>query len=128
MNDKLKQILIDISIVFVVPGALFYLYITMVPASGPLWGSAEIDTSLVTRGQKFLSRLRELNGLKLDTSVFESPVYQSLVDSSTPLPTEVHGRPNPFIPPISPVPPPQPTPAKGKVGASTNLNTLLNNR
>jgi hypothetical protein len=132
MNDKIKHILIDITVVFVIPFALFYLYTTLATPTEPLFGSVEVDASLAGEGQKFLSKLNELQALKLDTSVFESSEYKSLVDTSVPPPTEEAGRPHPFIPPVAPSAPV--TPASGSKSktqvnsAVKNLNSLVGGR
>jgi hypothetical protein len=130
MNEKIKHILIDISVVFLVPAALFYLYITLAGPGEALFGTEQPGSELVGEGQKFLSKLNELNTLKLDTSVFESAVYKSLVDTTTPPPTDEQGRPHPFIPPSRPAPVVQ-SPAQGKATSPTavkNLNSLLQGR
>lgn len=129
MNDKVKNILIDVVIVFLIPLGLFYLYTTLIVSSD---GSSteQPGSELAGEGQKFLVKLNELNSLKLDTGVFGSAVYQSLVDTSVPPPTEAKGRSHPFIPPtVTPPTPPTPspaTPSKGKTSpALKNLNALV---
>jgi hypothetical protein len=128
MNEKIKHIIIDIVIVLVVPFGLFYLYMNLSTPSEALYGSGT-ESALVGEGQKFLGKLNELNGLKLDTEVFQSAAYRSLVDTSVPPPTEGKGRTNPFIPPASPIPPPAPstTQTKGKTTGTAvkNLDTLV---
>ncbi len=130
INEKVKHILIDITIVFVIPLGLFYLYTTLVTPGEALFGTEQPGSELVGEGQKFLSKLNELNALKLDTSVFESAVYQSLVDTTVPPPTEEMGRPHPFIPPTSSIQGVQNSASiKGSTNTATrNLNSLLNGR
>jgi hypothetical protein len=126
MNDKVKNILVDVVIVFVIPFGIFYFYQTLMPSEGG--GSEQPGSELAGEGQKFLVKLNDLNALKLDTSVFESAVYRSLIDTTVPPPTEAKGRPHPFIPPYTPAPPPSTptTPTKGKsTTAIKNLNTLV---
>ena len=130
MNEKIKHILIDISVVFLVPAALFYVYMTLAGPGEALFGTEQPGSELVGEGQKFLSKLNELDSLKLDTSVFESAVYKSLVDTTTSPPTDELGRPHPFIPPSRPAPAIQNS-APGKTtppSAVKNLNSLLQGR
>lgn len=126
-NDKIKHILIDILVVFIIPISLFYFYTTLGGTSGALFGAEQPGSELVGEGQKFLTKLNELQGLKLNTEVFESAVYQSLVDTTVLPPTEDKGRLHPFIPPQRSTPSTQ-TPATTKTKATTavkNLNGLL---
>jgi hypothetical protein len=127
LNDKLKHILIDITVVFVVPIGLFFLYTTLATPGGALYGTEQPGSELAGEGQKFLIKLNELNSLKLDTSVFQSAVYQSLVDTTVPPPTEDKGRPYPFVPPTRYTAPAQNTvPSKTKTSnAVKNLDALL---
>jgi|GEM_PF-2135651 len=117
MNEKVKHILIDVVVVFVVPMGLFFLYTTLVTPEGALYGTEQPGSELVGEGQKFLVKLNELNALKLDTSVFQSAVYQSLVDTTVPPPTEEKGRPFPFVPPTQ-------VNASSKTNTSNTINNL----
>ena len=47
---------------------------------------------------RVLSLLNQINSLKIDTSIFNSLVYRSLVDYSITIPEQNVGRPNPFAP------------------------------
>ena len=49
-------------------------------------------------GERALTLLNEVNSLKIDTSIFNSIVYQSLVDYSIEVPPQNVGRTNPFLP------------------------------
>ncbi len=127
MNDKVKNILVDVVIVFLIPFGLFYVYTTFISSND---GSSveQPGSELAGEGQKFLVKLNELNSLKLNTEVFESAVYQSLIDTTIPPPTEAKGRPHPFIPPTVSVPTPSATIPASKSKTSTsikNLNTLV---
>ena len=48
--------------------------------------------------QELLAILLRLQSLHLDTTVFTSPVFQSLKDFGREIPPEPVGRPNPFAP------------------------------
>ena len=101
INEKAKHIHIDITVVFVIPVGLFYLYTILATPEEALLGSEQPGVELVGEGQKFLAKLNELKALKLDMGLFESAVYKSLIDTTVPPPTEDKGRPNPFIPPAT---------------------------
>jgi hypothetical protein len=102
MNEKIKHLLIDIAVVILVPGALFYVYVTYSGPSEPLFGSSQGGEDLVGEGQKFLAKLNELQKLRLDTSVFDTEAYRSLIDTHVTPPTEEAGREHPFIPVVQP--------------------------
>lgn len=131
LSEKMKHLLIDLSVVFIIPAFLFYLYMSLATPGEALFGGAEQPGSeLVGEGQKFLAKLNELNTLELDTSIFQSAVYQSLVDTSVPPPTEEAGRPHPFIPPVRAQQPSNTSqPSKASSGTAVkNLNGLLQGR
>jgi flagellar basal body-associated protein FliL len=49
-------------------------------------------------GSRVLFLLNQINSLKIDTSIFSSTVYRSLVDYTISIPEQNVGRPNPFAP------------------------------
>lgn len=49
-------------------------------------------------GSEIIQALNQIEALQLDRSIFEDPVYRSLVDHSQPIPKEPVGRENPFSP------------------------------
>jgi len=49
-------------------------------------------------GADVLSILNSVSSIRIDTSLFSSPAYQSLVDYSITVPSQAVGRPNPFAP------------------------------
>jgi hypothetical protein len=49
-------------------------------------------------GSDVLSLLSEISGLNIDTSFFQTPVYESLTDFSVTIPSEPVGKSNPFLP------------------------------
>jgi hypothetical protein len=49
-------------------------------------------------GSEIIQSLNQIETLQLDRSIFEDPVYRSLVDHSQPIPKEPVGRDNPFSP------------------------------
>lgn len=59
---------------------------------------AEEEAGLNPVGREFILLLDKLNSIKLDQSLFASPAFQSLKDSSVSIPSEAVGRGNPFAP------------------------------
>ncbi|HEY9583932.1 MAG TPA: hypothetical protein VJI66_03160 [Candidatus Paceibacterota bacterium] len=49
-------------------------------------------------GSRVLILLNQINALKIDASVFNSAIYESLVDYTIAIPEQPVGRPNPFAP------------------------------
>lgn len=49
-------------------------------------------------GREILTLLLNLKSLKLDASIFNDPVFKSLVDFGQSIPERPHGRNNPFAP------------------------------
>ncbi len=49
-------------------------------------------------GTRVLSLLNQIKSLHIDTKIFESSAYRSLVDYSVEIPETPVGRPNPFAP------------------------------
>lgn len=97
-KEKIKNIVLAIVLII----ALFIAY--------SLLFNAEDDGRLLTsesaspaRGesaivQEFISLLHTLNNLRLDTKIFEDPVFKALRDESVELQGQSRGRVNPFAP------------------------------
>ncbi|MEK7610017.1 MAG: hypothetical protein AAB470_02770 [Patescibacteria group bacterium] len=47
---------------------------------------------------RILNLLQQIKSLKIDTSIFKDPAYQTLVDYTVEIPAVNVGRPNPFAP------------------------------
>ena len=56
------------------------------------------STDVQILGNQITQALTQIGSLNLDRSVFESPVFRSLVDISRPIDQEPAGRRNPFAP------------------------------
>jgi hypothetical protein len=129
LNEKVKYILIDITVVFLIPIGLFFLYTTLSTPGDALYSIVRPGSELAGQGQKFLVELTELNALKLDTSIFESLIYKSLVDTTVPPLTEEKGRLYPFVPPSRTLKTTSSSfPVSSKTGTSNavkNLNALI---
>jgi len=70
-------------------------------------GSASSNTSSLTQtqtaasvqvGTRILNLLNQIKSLRIDTSLFKNPAYQTLTDYSVAIPEVEVGRPNPFAP------------------------------
>lgn len=57
-----------------------------------------IPTDTVAVEGDLLTALGQLQTIRLDTTVFDDPVFESLVDIGTVLAEQPKGRPNPFAP------------------------------
>ena len=56
------------------------------------------DSPQAQSGREILALLLNLKSLKLDASIFNDPVFISLVDFGQNIPERSHGRTNPFAP------------------------------
>ncbi len=93
-----KKIIIILVVVLVL-GAGVYFYMS---------GSPHDDSSLVTTdttagdpeiGAHVLTLLHQISSLKIDTSLFTSQAYSSLVDHTVPIYDQGVGKQNPFLNP-----------------------------
>ncbi len=67
--------------------------------SQPVAGVGSVAGSGVSVGQEFISLLLSLQQINLDTTLFQDPVFQSLVDKTVEFSDPGgQGRPNPFAP------------------------------
>lgn len=80
-------------------GAYFYFKGEPVDYSTSLEtvGTPESTEALVA-SNRVLSLLNQISSLEIDPSIFDSAVYNSLVDYTIAVPEQNVGRPNPFAP------------------------------
>lgn len=80
--------------------AAFILYTVFYPKGGDdeLLTSSARKTPAEIVGVEIISALNQIESLKLDRSIFDNPIYQSLKDRSQEIPPEPVGKPNPFDP------------------------------
>jgi len=91
-----------IGILIVVCAVGYYFY----NASNTAPASPDSSLTLTTAGangdgsvgSNVLSLLSEIKGLNIDTSFFQTSVYESLTDFSVTIPSEPVGKSNPFLP------------------------------
>ena len=94
-----KPLIIIISIVILAGLAYFYFSGSPSDTSISSVNSSTGETSEASIvGAKVLSLLNEIGSLRIDSSVFDSQVFKSLVDHTVIVPEQNVGRPNPFIP------------------------------
>jgi len=92
-NSHLPEI---IAIVLVVAAVGYYFYSSS-SSNTTTSSSFTVSTATSSVGASVLALLSQVSSLKIDTSLFQSPVYQSLTDFTQPIPTEPIGKSNPFV-------------------------------
>ncbi len=79
-----------------------FVNVRNVEAQNAVNGIVTSDESSATEAdmiaETFIRQFEIISSVKLDTSIFESPVFRSLEDFSKPIPEEQRGRANPFAP------------------------------
>ncbi|MDE1874788.1 MAG: hypothetical protein KGI79_00600 [Patescibacteria group bacterium] len=90
-----NYIIIGALVVVVAVGAYIYLNRSGSQSDQLLSSATSTTDGLDTN---LLAALRSLQVIRLDSSIFSSPVWASLNDFSQPLPPEPAGRPDPFAP------------------------------
>ena len=81
-------------VVILLAGYVYFAYFAGSDA-GPILTSSD---SNVTLSQNLLVTLQNLHTIKLDSSIFDDPSFQSLTDFGVSIPTQNVGRRNPFLP------------------------------
>jgi hypothetical protein len=89
-----------ILIVIVVVAALIYFYTIGNPTDSSSLTETDVAGSQDAQnvGSRVLVLLNQINSLKIDSSIFGSATYRSLVDYSITIPEQPVGRQNPFAP------------------------------
>jgi hypothetical protein len=83
-------------VIGVIVGALALLYYFYSSGSSSVLLTAEEEPSPVS--QEILSTLNNLRTIRLDSSVFQDPLFLSLSDFGVTIPSAAAGRRNPFAP------------------------------
>ena len=91
---KYKNVLIAIALACVL--YLGYMYFGSSADDAALVSSTPEDEIAVDR--ELLQLLSQIKQIRLDASLFESPIFKSLEDYSQTIPSEAVGRANPFAP------------------------------
>jgi len=102
--SSLKSTVIVIVVIAIVLIAYFYYKGKSAPsASSSLLTQTSTDSSQV--GTQVLGLLNQIQSLRIDSTLFADPGYQTLRDYSVEIPPENVGRDNPFAPlPGAPAP------------------------
>jgi len=96
MNKGIKAIVVILVIALISFGAWKYLTRDKAAESGALLSTTKSADFQV--GREIIAELNMLNSLKLDSQVFQDPVFLSLRDFTVGVFQEDLGRPNPFAP------------------------------
>ena len=87
------------AIIVVVSIIIYYWFLKPAPTDTATNGGTLLDvTAEANVGTDVLTLLNQIQSLRIDKSIFESPEYQSLNDFSVAIPPQPVGRPNPFAP------------------------------
>lgn len=91
-NNVLIAVLV---LILFVGGGAYYVFKDDTGVNPPALSSTSLEGSV---DQELLLTLLQLKSLKLDSSIFMTDVFQSLIDFSLEIPDEPTGRTNPFLP------------------------------
>jgi hypothetical protein len=94
MIAKYKNIII---VVVVLVGG-FYAYNTFLAPELSPSASLQVTNSADVLGADIIKAINQINALKLDRSVFDDPIFRTLVDRSEEILPQAKSRPNPFAP------------------------------
>lgn len=96
-NNSSKNTWITIAIIIVVAVAV-YIFFLSGPSTEDLGTLVEAQPEGEIAGAQVLSLLNQIEGLKIDSTLFQSQAYLSLIDYTVPIPVQNVGRSNPFAP------------------------------
>lgn len=97
MNFISSKSLITIVVIASVIGSFLYFFVIKEPTvPDPNLESFSVEQIQIQ--SELLSTLRNIQSIRLDRSLFDDPVFKSLVDFGQPLVGEPVGRANPFAP------------------------------
>lgn len=85
-------------LLFIVYSFFFAGKDTQTPGTSPLVAESISEGASAAMGADLLNLLKELQAIKLDSSIFQNSVFRSLKDFGQPIPPEPVGRANPFAP------------------------------
>jgi hypothetical protein len=94
MIQKYKSLII--AVVVIIGG--FYAYNQFFNLSTQPSASLQVTNSADVLGADIIKAINQINALKLDRSVFEDPIFKTLVDRSEEIQPQSKSRPNPFAP------------------------------
>ena len=97
-SSNKKTLIIGIIIVVVLAGGWYFYSKGGSSSSTSQLVSSTPDTVTAVVGTNVLTILNNVSSIHIDTSLFSTPAYQSLVDYSITVPSQEVGRNNPFAP------------------------------
>lgn len=101
MTEKIKKIIIWVVVVLILIAG-FIVFRNRGDDGDFLTTSGGSEDEIVSGanviGTEIIEALNQIDALKLDTSIFDDPVFTRLRDKSQPIPPEPVGRDNPFAP------------------------------
>lgn len=90
-------IIIIIIILLAAAGVYFYMNSTPEGGGSSLITDGGMTSDASLAGSKVLILLNQISSLTIDTTLFKSAVYNSLVDHTVPIYEQNIGKPNPFL-------------------------------
>lgn len=93
MTPTLKKVIVALVTLLLLGGA-YYEFFTGTPTTPVSLDS----TGDLTVGQDILVLVQKLSTVRIDPSLFSSPLLSGLRDTSAPINPEIQGRTNPFAP------------------------------
>lgn len=89
---------IIIGLVIIVAFVIYAVFFGPKEKEEGLLSSGAVKTPAALVGSEIISALNQIESLRLDRAIFDSPVYQSLKDRSRKIQPEPVGKANPFSP------------------------------
>ena len=93
-----KKTVVVIIIIIVVALIAYFYYEGTLPATDSTLQVSTASQNGQAVGANVLSLLSQIKSLKIDTTIFTDPAYQTLRDYTVAIPQENVGRSNPFAP------------------------------
>ena len=97
-SSNKNTIIIGIVIVIILAGGWYFYSKGSSGSSTSQLISSSPDSATAAVGASVLNILNSVSSINIDTSFFQTPAYQSLVDYSIAVPPQPVGRANPFAP------------------------------
>lgn len=96
--SKYKKIILATIVIMVLFFAYNFFFGGKQEGDELISGTINQRTAADVVGAEIIQALNQIESLKLDRTIFEDPVYRSLIDRSEPIPSEPVGKTNPFDP------------------------------
>ncbi len=93
-----KKTLVSSVIIIVAVAIAYFFYMGNKAPSGQSLLETQVTPEANAASSRILALLNQIRSLKIDTEIFDDPVYQTLIDYSVAIPDVPVGRLNPFAP------------------------------